>query len=104
MTSPIGGHYFTKEDGFSAIESELIICCQTVPIKERFNGHVVWAGSVLIFDLLAHPKQSVVMRGRTPEGKDDKDTRYVAVLHLPPVDSARKAVQPAIVSQFKSGR
>jgi hypothetical protein len=77
---------------------------ESVPIEERFNGQLVWGGSVLVFDLQGHPKASRCFAWSHLDGKDDGQTRYVAVLNLPPVDTPRKAVQAAIVSQLKSGR
>ncbi len=76
----------------------------TVPVEESFNGQVVWSGEVLVFDLVGHPKAKVCYAWAHADGKGDTETRYVAVLHVPPIDSPRKAVQAAIVSQFKSGR
>jgi hypothetical protein len=36
------------------------------------------------------------------EGKNDEGERFVAVLEIPPVDSAKKAVQVQIVKDFKA--
>jgi hypothetical protein len=38
---------------------------------------------------------------KTPGAKDEK-TRFVAVLEIPPVDSAQKAVQVQIVKDVKA--
>lgn len=74
---------------------------ESVPIEERFQGRVVWSGIVETFELADHPKAKRCYAWSAKSGtKED----FTAVLHLPPVDSARKAVQASIASQLKSGR
>lgn len=72
---------------------------EAVPVKEVFEGRTVWKGVVQVFDLIGHPtaKRCYAWSYETDEGK----TRYVAVLHQGPVDSPRKAVQAAIVSDYR---
>jgi len=72
---------------------------QSVPITERFQGKIVWQGTVEVFDLHGH-----ATAGRCyawSHSKDDGGERYVAVLGVPPVDSAQRAVQAAIVAEAK---
>lgn len=70
---------------------------ETVPVHETFSGETVWRGEVEVFDLIDHPtaKRAYAWAHET----DDGGTRYVAVLHEPPVDSPRAAVQAAIVAE-----
>ncbi len=72
---------------------------QAVPVREAFEGKTVWEGVVQVFDLIGHPtaRRAYAWSYETDEGK----TRSVAVLHQGPVDSPRKAVQAAIVSDHR---
>lgn len=71
---------------------------QTVPVHEVFRGQTVWAGDVEVFDLNGHPKAKRAYAWSHTEGPDDQGERFVAVLEIPPVVSAKTAVQAAIVS------
>ena len=72
---------------------------KTVPVLERFHGRPVWQGEVEVFDIRGHPvaKRAYAWSHDTDEGKK----RYVAVLELPPVDSANSAVKAAIVDEAR---
>jgi hypothetical protein len=73
----------------------------TVPVHEIFRGQTVWKGEVEVFDLTGHPKAKRAYGWSHPEGKDDKDERFVTVLEIPPVKSAATAVQASIVADLK---
>jgi hypothetical protein len=73
----------------------------TVPVHEVFNGHTVWQGDVEVFDLTGHPKAKRAYAWSHLDGKHDERERFVAVLEIPPVDSAQKAVQVQIVKDVK---
>lgn len=71
----------------------------TVPIREEFQGQVVWDGEVEVFDLIGHPTASRAYAwSHATEGTK---RRYLAVLHEPPVDSPREAVRAAIVAEMR---
>lgn len=75
---------------------------ESVPIKELYGGQVVWDGVVEVFVLKGHPQAKRCYAWSHVEGiEGDKGSRFIAVLELPPVDSPRKAVQAAIVSESK---
>src|SRR5438874_458058 len=77
-------------------ESEHI---ESVPITERFQGKTVWDGVVEVFALRGHPRaQRCYAWSYAQDGGGD---RFVAVLELPPVDSARRAVQAAIAAEAR---
>lgn len=82
-------------------ESEHI---ESVPVTEAFQGKTIWQGTVEVFALRGHPKANRCYAWSHAAGKDDKETRFVTVLELPPVDSPQKAVQVAIASEVKSKR
>jgi hypothetical protein len=72
---------------------------ESVPVEERFQGRLVWAGTVEVFALQGHPKATKCFAWCHGEGKNDERTRYVAVLCVPPVDSPQVAVRAAIVAR-----
>lgn len=69
---------------------------ESAPVHEVFGGQTVWDGVVEVFDLTGHPKAK---RCYAWSYQDGKETRYVAVLELPPVESAQTAVRVAIASK-----
>lgn len=76
---------------------------ETVPVHEVFRGETVWQGEVDVFDLNDHPKAKRAYAWSHKEGKDDKGERFVAVLEIPPVESAITAVRVQIVKDVKTG-
>ena len=74
----------------------------TVPVHERFQAKSIWNGEVEVFDLNGHPKAKPVYAWSHREGPDDQGERFVAVLEIPPVDSAQRAVQVQIVKDAKT--
>ena len=74
---------------------------KTVPVHEVFRGETVWQGDVEVFDLHGHPKAKRAYAWAHLDGQNDEKTRFVAVLEIPPVDSAQKAVQVQIVKDMK---
>lgn len=71
---------------------------ESVPVVESFRGEVVWDGQVEVFKLPEHPA------GRAYAWSHESDSggrRFVAVLHAPPVDSPQRAVQAALVQEFR---
>ena len=75
---------------------------ETVPVHELFRGETVWRGEVEVYDLTGHPKAKRAYAWSHRDGKNDEAERFVAVLEIPPVDSAQKAVQVQIVKDVKS--
>lgn len=73
----------------------------TLPVKEVFQGQTVWEGEVEVFNIRGHPKAKRAYAWAHASGVDGKGKRYVAVLELPPVDSAQKAVRAAIVDEAR---
>ena len=65
------------------------------PIREEYGGQIVWDGEVEIF-AVDHPTASLAYAWA--HETDTGSKRYVAVLGLPPVKSARDAVRAAIVA------
>ena len=77
---------------------------ESAPVHEVFKGQTIWRGVVEVFDLSGHPKAKRAYGWSHRDGPDDKDERFVTVLELPPVDSAKTAVQVAAVKEIKAAR
>ena len=60
-------------------------------VDEGFGGTPVWTGEVLVFELLDHPRASVIYCWEV-------DGEVTVVLGIPPVDSAQAAVRASIVA------
>ncbi len=74
---------------------------ETMQVHEVFNGQTVWQGDVEVFDLHGHPKAKRAYAWAHIDGPKDERERFVAVLEIPPVDSAKRAVQVQIVKDHK---
>jgi hypothetical protein len=57
-----------------------------------------------VFDLTGHPKAKRCYAWSHLDGANDERTRFVAVLEIPPVDSAVSAVRVQIVKDVKERR
>lgn len=77
---------------------------ETVQVIETFQGQTVWEGEVEVFDILGHPKAKRAYAWSHLTGEDSKSRRYVAVLELPPVDSAQMAVRAAVAAEIHDAR
>jgi len=75
---------------------------KTVTIHELFRGQTVWHGNVEVFELENHPKSKRCYAWSHKDGENDQDERFVAVLEIPPVESAKTAVQASIVADGKN--
>jgi hypothetical protein len=73
----------------------------TVPVHEVFRGQTVWQGDVEVFDLIGHPKAKRAYAWSHLDGPKDERERFVAVLEVPPVESAETAVRVQIVKDAK---
>ena len=72
---------------------------ESVPVTETFNGETVWDGVVEVFALHGHRDgKAYAWRHEADSGR----WRYVAVLHRPPIDTPLKAVQAALVAEYRA--
>lgn len=71
---------------------------ESVPVKEVFENQIAWEGMVEVFDLVGHPEAKRAYAWTYGDGDQNKT---VAVLELPPVDSAQSAVKVAIASKAR---
>lgn len=75
---------------------------ETVPIKEVFQGEVIWDGAVEVFDLPDASEASRVYAWAHDTDLADRPRRTVTVLHIPPITSPEKAVRASIVSDYRA--
>jgi hypothetical protein len=73
-------------------------------VHEVFQAKTVWQGDVEVFDLRGHPKAKRAYAWSHVDGPNDERERFVAVLEIPPVDSANRAVQVQIVKDVKRSK
>jgi hypothetical protein len=72
---------------------------ESVPVKEVFEKQIAWEGTVEVFDLIGHPKAK---RAYAWSYRDGDKNKTIAVLEIPPVDSAQSAVKVAIAAKAKA--
>lgn len=75
---------------------------ETVKVNEMHEGAVIWDGEVEVFDLTEHPKATRAYAWSHATTGDKR--RFVAVLHVPPVDSPLAAVRASIVAEVKASQ
>jgi len=73
---------------------------KTVHVHETFQGKTIWVGDVEIFNLMQHSKAKRCYAWELHDNHHE-ESRYVAVLEQPPVDSALQAVQATIIVDSK---
>jgi hypothetical protein len=74
----------------------------TTPVKEVFQNKTIWEGSVETFLLIDHPTAQRCYAWSHAAGKNDKGTRYVAVLGIAPINSPVDAVKASIVAEARN--
>jgi hypothetical protein len=72
---------------------------ESVSVTEVFYGQTVWDGDVQVFDLIGFPNADRAYAW-SYETEDEPRRRFFVILHRPPVDSPRNAVQAALVSEY----
>jgi hypothetical protein len=68
------------------------------PVCETFEGQTLWEGVVEVFALKGHPKAGLAYAWSQPT--DDGGRRYVAVLGVNPIKSARDAVRVSLAAEY----
>lgn len=75
---------------------------ESVPVKETFQGQIVWLGTVEVFKLKGHPKTDKAYAWAHDTDDPMHPKRQVTVLHIPPVTSPELAVKAAIVQEYRN--
>ena len=68
-------------------------------MRETFRGKVAWEGEVEVFAVTGHPKAAHAYAWE--QETDEGNRAFVAVLGVPPVNSAQDAVRASIVAEAK---
>ena len=68
-------------------------------VHETFQGETVWEGVVEVFRVFGH--QSATLAYAWSHETDDGGRDYVAVLGVPPINTALDAVRAAVVAEIK---
>lgn len=71
----------------------------SVHVREMFYEQIAWDGVVQVFKLIRHPKAKHCFAWSYQDGNE---TKVIAVLEIPPVNSAETAVKVAIASKARS--
>lgn len=71
---------------------------ESVPVVEVFRGKTVWEGVVEAFAITGHAKAEKAYGWSYQDGAE---TRFVAVLEIPPVTSPTTAVRAAIAAEHR---
>jgi hypothetical protein len=81
------------------LESEYV---KSVPVREILQGKTVWEGDVRVFRVRGHPqaRHAYVWSYIGEAG----ETRYLAVLGVPPINSAQDAVKAAVMAHIEKQR
>ena len=74
---------------------------QSVPVKEEFNGRVIWDGIVEVFELHGHPKATHAYAWSHETDDTEQPKRSVTVLKIPPAVSPETAVRVAIMQELR---
>ena len=72
---------------------------ETVFVRETWQGATVWEGDVEVFALAGHP--SATRAYAWSHATEGTRRRFVAVLHVAPVDSPTAAVRAAIGAEYR---
>lgn len=72
---------------------------ESVSVKEVFEDHATWEGTVEVFDLIGHLQAKRAYAWSFREGNQNKT---MAVLQIPPVESPASAVKVTIGSKARS--
>lgn len=69
---------------------------ETVPVKETFQGQIIWDGDVEVFILKGHAKASKAYGWTHDDAPAGRSKRHVTVLQVPLLTTAKDAVRAAI--------
>ncbi len=76
---------------------------RTVPVREFYQGKLIWEGEVEIFRISGHPKAKRCFAWLDKDGKEDSDEHFATVLEIPPVNGPHSAVQVSVASEVGEG-
>jgi hypothetical protein len=71
---------------------------ESVPVHEIFQGKTVWEGDVEVFRVRGHPQAQLAYAWTYQD--DDGTLHHVAVLGVPPINSAQDALKAAVMAEI----
>jgi hypothetical protein len=74
---------------------------ESVPVKEEFDGRVIWDGIVEVFQLHDHPDATHAYAWTHDTDNPNQPKRTVTVLKIPPAVSPLTAVRVAIMQELR---
>jgi hypothetical protein len=74
---------------------------ESVPVKEEFDGKVIWDGIVEVFQLHDHPDATHAYAWTHDADDPKQPKRTVTVLKIPPAVSPLTAVRVAIMQELR---
>jgi hypothetical protein len=74
----------------------------SVPVHQRFEGKTVWSGIVEVFGLIGHESAKAVYAWIHNTDLSESPKRYVTVLGIDPIASARDAVRASTLQDFRN--
>ena len=75
---------------------------QSVPVKQQFNGRIIWDGIVEVFQLHHHPDATHAYAWSHETDDPKQPRRSITVLKIPPATSPETAVQVAIMQELRN--
>ncbi len=75
---------------------------ESVPVHEKFQGETIWQGTVETFRVRNVPHAEFVYAWTYTD--DDGRLQHVAVLGVPPINSALDAVRAYVMAQIEKQR
>ena len=75
---------------------------ESVPVHETFQGKTVWKGDVEVFVVFGHPEATRAYAWSYIGNAGE--TRYTAVLGVPPINNAQDAVRAAVMAHIEKQR
>ena len=74
----------------------------SVPVREMFQGKIVWDGVVEVFDLSQHSLAKRAYAWGHAVLDTGNEVRVVTILGMSPVDSPSKAVQVSLLNDIRN--
>ena len=74
---------------------------ESVPVKEEFEGRVIWDGIVEVFQLHDHPDATHAYAWAHDTDDPKQPKRTVTILKIPPAISPLTAVRVAIMQELR---
>ncbi len=75
---------------------------ESVTLRETHEGETVREGTVHVFRLVGHPQAELAYAWSYKA--DDGEVRHIAVLGVPPINSAQRAYEAAVLAELRGDR